>query len=183
MIENVTTKTTTLNKTSKVSVKLIATTAILAAMITIMTAYLFHIPVGANSGYIHFGDSLIYIAACLLPWPYAMIAASIGGGIADLLTAPVWTLATIIIKALITIPFSSKGNKIASPRNIIATVIAFLISGTGYYIAEAIMFGTKTALLTSLSGSLIQSGGSAIFFVLFAVTLDKIGFKKRFIGE
>ena len=34
----------------------------------------FHIPYGANGGYIHFGDALIYIAAHsfappVLPWP------------------------------------------------------------------------------------------------------------------
>lgn len=57
-------------------VKKLTFTALMAAMITIFTAYICHIPVGQNGGYIHFGDSLIYIAACLLPWPYAMTAGS-----------------------------------------------------------------------------------------------------------
>ena len=48
-----------------------------AAMITIMTAYLFHVPYGVNGGYIHFGDMLIYLAAVLLPKPYAIAAAAI----------------------------------------------------------------------------------------------------------
>lgn len=73
-------------------VKKLTFTALMAAMITIFTAYICHIPVGQNGGYIHFGDSLIYIAACLLPWPYAMTAAAIGGGMADLLTAPIGRL-------------------------------------------------------------------------------------------
>ena len=64
-------------------VKKLTFTALMAAMITIFTAYICHIPVGQNGGYIHFGDSLIYIAACLLPWPYAMTAAAIGGRFAD----------------------------------------------------------------------------------------------------
>ena len=92
-------------------VKKLTFTALMAAMITIFTAYICHIPVGQNGGYIHFGDSLIYIAACLLPWPYAMTAAAIGGGMADLLTAPIWAPATIIIKALISIPFTNKSDK------------------------------------------------------------------------
>ena len=98
-------------------VKKLTFTALMAAMITIFTAYICHIPVGQNGGYIHFGDSLIYIAACLLPWPYAMTAAAIGGGMADLLTAPIWAPATIIIKALISIPFTSKSDKIMTVRN------------------------------------------------------------------
>ena len=98
-------------------VKKLTFTALMAAMITIFTAYICHIPVGQNGGYIHFGDSLIYIAACLLPWPYAMTAAAIGGGMADLLTAPIWAPATIIIKALISIPFTNKSGLHRSHRN------------------------------------------------------------------
>ena len=41
----------------------IVTTGIFAAMITVMTAYICHIPYGANGGYIHFGDTMIYLAA------------------------------------------------------------------------------------------------------------------------
>ena len=164
-------------------------TALLAAMITIFTAYICHIPVGSNGGYIHFGDSLIYIGACLLPWPYAMVAAAIGGGLADLLTAPIWAPATIIIKMLISIPFSNKSNKIITVRNVISTIIAFVISASGYALAEAfITFGfTKQAFIGlpaiipfSVPGSCIQSGGSAIIFVILGLVLDKVGFKSRF---
>ena len=107
-------------------VKKLTFTALMAAMITIFTAYICHIPVGQNGGYIHFGDSLIYIAACLLPWPYAMTAAAIGGGMADLLT------------------------------------------------------GLIAIIPVSVLGSCIQSGGSAIIFVILGLVLDKIGFKRRF---
>lgn len=170
-------------------VKKLTFTALMAAMITIFTAYICHIPVGQNGGYIHFGDSLIYIAACLLPWPYAMTAAAIGGGMADLLTAPIWAPATIIIKALISIPFTNKSDKIVTVRNVVSTIIAFAISATGYAIAEAfITYGfTKHAFTgliaiipVSVPGSCIQSGGSAIIFVILGLVLDKIGFKRRF---
>ena len=75
--------------------KRMAVAGVFAALITIMTAYICHIPVPATGGYIHFGDGLIYIVACILPKPYAMLAAAIGGGVADLLTAPMWVLPTI----------------------------------------------------------------------------------------
>ena len=65
-----------------------AAAGLFAAMITVMTAYICHIPYGVNGGYIHFGDALIYLAAVFLPRPYALAAAAIGGGAADLLTAP-----------------------------------------------------------------------------------------------
>ena len=155
-------------------------TGIMAALITIMTAYICHIPIGVNGGYIHFGDSLIYLAAVVLPKPYAMAAAAIGGGLADLLTAPMWAPATIMIKLLITIPFTSQSTRIITPRNIIATVIAYLISGFGYFVAEYLLFGSWSVLLVSMLQNLIQSGGSALFFIIFGMALDKAGVKHKF---
>lgn len=170
-------------KTHDVSnVKTLTAAGVFTALITIMTAYICHIPVGTNGGYIHFGDSLIYLAAVLLPTPYSFLAAGIGGALADVLCgASLWAPATFIIKMLITIPFTGKKEKIVNARNIIGTVFAFLISGTGYFIAEAIIFGTKTAFISSMAGSLVQSGGSAICFILFGIALDKIGFKHKFL--
>ncbi len=169
-----------MNKTFKDSkVRLITMTGLMAAMTTIFTAYIFHIPVGANGGYIHFGDSIIYRAAAMLPMPYAMLVGALGGGIADLLTAPMWMIPTVIIKMLIVIPFSSRRNTIMSKRNLIAPIISFFISATGYYIAEAILFGTKTAIISAFSGSFIQSGGSALFFYLAAAAFDGAGVKRN----
>lgn len=153
------------------------TTALFAAMICITTAYIFHIPFGANGGYLHIGDSLIYLAAALLPAPYAMAAGAIGGAFADLLTAPVWAPATLIIKMLITIPLTSKKDKIIGIRNVIGVILAGVISFIGYYIADIVLFGTWGALIPSIIGSLAQSGGSAVIFILFGLTLDRMGFK------
>ena len=162
------------NAQSTSTVKKITATAVMAALTTLMTAYIFHIPVGVNGGYVHLGDTMIYLAAAFLPLPYA---GAIGGGLADLLTAPVWAPATIIIKMLICLPFSSKGKKLVTKRNVIALFLAFMISATGYYVAEGIMFGFTASFFTSVSGSIVQSGGSAIMFVIIGTALDKIGFK------
>lgn len=155
-------------------------TGIMAALITIMTAYVFHIPVGVNGGYVHFGDALIYLAAALLPKPYALAAAAIGGGLADLLTAPMWTPATVIIKMLIAVAFTNKAGKIIVPRNVVATIIAYFVSGLGYFVAEYILFGSWSVFLVSMSQSLIQSGGSAVFFIILGLAMDKMNVKKRF---
>lgn len=147
--------------------------AVLAAVITIMTAYVCHVPVGTNGGYVHFGDTFIYIAACMLPFPYAAAAAAIGAGLADLLTAPMWILPTIIIKTLICIPFTSKKSKMLCTRNVIAVFISAIISISGYAIAEGIMFGNWAASLVSLSGGFVQSGVSGILFIIAGALLDK----------
>lgn len=158
---------------------LIAMTGMFAALITVLTAYFVHIPVGTNGGYIHFGDAMIYVAAALLPAPYAMAAGAIGGGLADLLTAPMWAPATFVIKMLITLPFTSKKGKMLCRRNLIAPLISFVISAMGYFLAEGLLFGALPAFFASILGSVAQSGGSAVFFYLFAAALDRLHIKEK----
>jgi uncharacterized repeat protein (TIGR04002 family) len=158
----------------------LAMAGVMAALITLMTAYVCHIPIGANGGYVHFGDTLIYLAATILPRPYALAAAAIGGGLADVLTAPMWAPATIIIKMLLVLLFTNKASKIITIRNIIATVPAYLITGVGYFIAEYIIFEAEALLLVSMSQNLVQSLGSAVFFICLGIALDKAGLKDKF---
>ncbi|MDR3313641.1 MAG: TIGR04002 family protein [Oscillospiraceae bacterium] len=157
-------------------------TAVLAALIAVFTAYIGHIPLPGNAGYLHFGDALIFLAACLLPRPYAMVAAAIGGGLADLLTFPIYTIPTVIIKALIIVGFSSKRLKITDWRNLLALLPAFVISAVGYFAAQLILWPGQAAwrglLFTSFTGSLIQWGGSAVIFVALGFALDKTKIKK-----
>ncbi len=160
-------------------IKRMVIAAVFAALITLMTAYICHIPISATGGYIHFGDGLIYIVACLIPKPYAMLAAAIGGGVADLLTAPMWTLPTIIIKVLVTVPFTAKNKNIVNKRNILAVLLAYFISATGYFLAESLVFGYEVAFITSFGGSLIQSVGSVVLFVTLGLALDKVQVRKR----
>lgn len=166
-----------------VTLKYLVITALMAAMITVMTAYICHVPTGINEGYIHFGDVLIYIAAAILPTPYAMAAAAVGGGLADLLTAPAWAPATIMIKMLLTLSFTSKNSKLVNKRNIMAVIIGIAITVGGYFVAEGMMYGFTAALLISAVGNVIQSGGSALMFVLFGTALDRAHFKARFMKE
>lgn len=159
-------------------IKLLTLTGLMAAIITLFTAYIAHIPVGVNGGYIHLGDSLIYLSAALLPMPYAMAAGAIGGGLADLLTAPMWAPATVIIKILIVIPFTSHGKSILGKRNLIAPVIAMFITVIGYYIADVILFGKEAAFLISVSSNGLQGIGSAAVFYILGTALEKAGVKR-----
>ena len=70
-----------MEKTTQNKVKRICITGLMAALIAVATAFI-KMPTGINSGYLHFGDSMIYLAGCLLG-PWASLAAAIGGGIAE----------------------------------------------------------------------------------------------------
>ena len=157
---------------------LLAVTALFAGAITVMTAYMLHIPI-PTGGYIHLGDALIYLAACLLPLPYAAAAAAIGAGLADLLTAPMWVLPTLAIKAALVCLFTSGPERILCPRNLAAVVLAGVLSPAAYALAGCAMAGTLAAFLPQFLGTLVQGIGSGALFFVLAPALDGVKLKAR----
>ena len=153
-------------------------TALFASAITVMTAYILHIPI-PTGGYIHLGDALIYLAACLLPLPYAAAAAAVGAGLADLLTAPMWVLPTLVIKAVLVLFFTSKSERVLCPRNCAAVVMAGLFSPAAYALAGCAMAGTMTAFLPQFLGTLVQGIGSGALFLVIAPALDGVKLREH----
>ena len=169
---------------------LLTATALFIALITVGTAVI-QIPVG--NGYAHFGDSMIYLASCLLPGPCAIFAASAGAVIADLITGfAVYAPATAIIKALNALPFvlmriylkrKKKDDRILTWQISLMLVPTTLVTIFGYFIAEYIMFGQEFAVLSAVSGNWLQACGSLLIFLILAGALDKIKFKKKVITQ
>jgi len=119
----------------------------------------------------------------MLPQPYALAVGAIGAGVADLLTAPIWAPASIVIKILITLSFKSNG-KMLRRRNVTAALVAIPITVIGYYFAEVILFGNWKTPLVSMPFNAIQAFASFAVFLLIAAALDKMGIRtmmKRFL--
>ncbi|MFX0548997.1 TIGR04002 family protein [Hathewaya histolytica] len=166
---------------SSKNTKILVVTSMFAALICLTTAFLFHIPTGINGGYIHIGDAFIYLAAAILPKPYAMIAAAIGAGFSDAISpgGMVWVIPTMIIKPILVLFFTSKKNTIICKQNTYAVFIAGILGVIGYYLATGIMFGDfKIAIVSFLMGFL-QPIGSGIAFMLLGGALDKIKISKK----
>ena len=152
-------------------VSLMCTTGIFTALVFVVTAYL-HIP--TNNGYIHVGDGFIYLAACMLPWPYAMAVGAGGAFLADCLTGfAVWAPASVVIKALTALLFSRKGNKMINLRNLLMLLPAAALCAGGYYLYEGILYGNFAAPLAGIPTNLVQSVASAIVFVAVGHTFDR----------
>lgn len=164
----------------KIDIKKLVLTSLFAALICISIGFLFRIPTGFNNGYVHLGDVIIYLAATILPTHYAILAAAIGGGLADALTGGVlWIIPTIIIKSVIVLYFTSKNETILCKRNVIGVVFAGLTGWIGYYIAGGIISGNFIAALVMLPVEGIQPLASGIFFLILGRYLDKIEIKKK----
>lgn len=155
----------------KESVKNLALSGLMGALVLLFTAWL-HIPVG--KGYVHIGDAFIYLAAVLLPTPYALLTAIGGAVLADCLSGyALWAPASLIIKGLTVLLFTSKKAKLLNLRNGLAPVGAGVLCAGGYYLYEALLYGDYATPLLSVPGNLLQSLCSAVVFYLMAIALRK----------
>ena len=163
--------------------------AMFAAMIAVMTAFVqIKTPTG---GYVHLGDSMIYLAASFLPMPYAVAAAAIGGGIADLLVYPETIIYTVIIKAINAVFFSAKGDKLLTKRNALMTIPSGLVTVVGYSISKLIrqllagdsLHSATVNALWKIPENAIQAVASALIFIVIALALDKADIKKRMLRD
>ncbi len=162
-------------------IRLMCITGIFTALVFVVTAYL-HIP--TNNGYIHVGDGLIYLAACMLPLPYAMFVGAGGALLADCLTGyAVWAPGSVIIKAAAALLFFSKSKKIITLRNTLALLPATVVCAGGYYLYEALIYGNFISPLAGIPASLTQSVASAVLFVAAGLAVDKMKFKQKLNGE
>ena len=156
--------------------KRLVLSALLAASIFISIIFL-HVPNGFG-GVIHFGDALIFISAALLPFPYALFVAAIGAGMFNLVMVPIWLPFTIVIKPLMTLCFTVKGDTIlGSLRNIVGPFLGLTINTVLYFFANWILFTEYTAIAAA-PALLIQGFGSVIFYFIIAYVLDRISIKK-----
>ena len=161
----------------KDKIKFMCLAGVFTALVFVVTAYL-HIPI--NNGYIHIGDGIIYLAACLLPLPYGLAVGAGGALLADCLTGfAIWAPASVIIKALTTLLFSSKKDKIINLRNSLVLIPAAILCVGGYYLYEALIYGNFTAPLFSIPSNITQSIASSIFFVVVGITMDKMNVKSK----
>lgn len=156
---------------------LMCRTAVFTALVFVFTAYL-HIP--SHTGYTHVGDGFIYLAACLLPAPYAVFAGAVGAGLADLLSGyAIWAPGTVVIKAAAALLFTSRRDKLVTARNALMLLPASAICIGGYYLYEALITSNFVAPLAGIPGYITQSALSSALYLLLGFALDKLNLKSR----
>jgi len=121
----------------KNNLKLVCVTGVFTAIVFVFTAYI-HIP--SYTGYVHVGDGIIYLAASVLPLPYAVFIGAGGAALADCLSGfALWAPGSAIIKAATVFFFCRKSEKILNRKNLIALIPAAVICVGGYYLYESIV--------------------------------------------
>ncbi len=155
-------------------------TALFAALIFVVTAYLFHIPTPATGGYIHLGDAFLYLAASILPVPYAVAAGGIGEALSDGLTgSAVYALPTFLVKSVMVLFFTSSAKKVIVRRNLAACAAAGAVCIAGYYLTEVVLLHSFAAPVAEIPGNLIQAAASAAIYILLGRSFDRLKVKEH----
>ena len=171
---------------SKSKLHLLSLTSVFAALSAVFV-YFIHIP-NALGGYTHIGDAIVYLAAAILPSPYAAVSGAIGFGLADLLSGyPVYILPSALIRVLVVLCFTAKKDKLLCKRNYIALPLSFLITVGGYFITKYIIYQfinkmpevAITNAFASIPGNILQCVASSAVFIIVSLTLDKMNFKEK----
>lgn len=168
-----------MKKNSDLKLRIIVFTGLFAALVCVLT--MLHIPVG--NGYIHVGDSLIYLSSMLLPFPCGLIAGGIGGGLSDLFSGyPVYFLPTLIIKSinsLIVYIVAKRDGKIINVRSVLAVILSGAVTVLGYYLVAVILYGGFGSQLATIPGNIIQAVGSALIFIILGLAFDTAKLKEK----
>lgn len=148
--------------------KRLCQTAVLAALVFIITRFV-QIPIPC--GYATLGNTVILLAAVLLPGTPSILIAGIGSALADLLSFPIYALPTLVIKCLMVVVFHALGAK--NKRTILAAVVSLFIPVIGYALTGIVIYGFKPGL-TQIPGLLIEYALNLILFILLQKSVKTI---------
>lgn len=158
----------------KTNLKLLTYTALMTAFVFITTSVI-KIPVPFTNGYIHAGDTTIFLAGILLGPLYGAIAAGLGSALADLLGGYVhWVIPTLIIKASMGLLIGYFSSESRSQKNLlIGTLSVWLFALVGFIYTikntsiQAIITEVENASTAEIALDMVKS----LNFQLLAVAL------------
>lgn len=167
-------------------------TGLMMCLVTVATMFI-KVPIPFTQGYIHLGDSMIYLSILILGRKNGTIAAGVGSMLGDILGgyafwAP-WTLAIKALMAFIMGTFiehmANKGKiNIKTPGVCFIEIIGMILAGiemvVGYYVAASVMYGNWATPLLSIPWNIGQFVAGIAIASIIASALCKTSAKKYF---
>lgn len=126
----------------------IALSVVLAAAVTVSTM-LIRVPIPATTGYLNFGDIMIFVSGLLFGGGIGGFAGGVGSVVADILGFPAFAPYTLVIKGL----EGLLAGLIRDGKSVFRDVLGWAAGATamvlGYFVAEAYImgFGVSVALI------------------------------------
>jgi len=157
----------------KITTKQICLTAVAAAFTFVVTRFI-QIPIPL--GYFNIGNSIILSFCLLLPLPCGVGAAAIGSALADLTSYPVYTIPTLVIKAIfpllyyLLVRLPIKNNYL---KNLFAASVSTLIPLFGYTLTGCILYGFAAGV-AQFPGLLLEYVANLAIFAALIVPLGRV---------
>lgn len=166
----------------KITTKQLCITAVSMALVFAITRFI-QIPIPL--GYFNIGNSVILSCCLLLPASCGILAGSIGSGLADLTSFPVYTVPTLIIKFLMPLIFYKlydvlkalfigKFKSADLVSAVIAASVSTLVPLFGYTITGGILYGGFYAGLAQFPGLLLEYIANLIIFAILFTPISKL---------
>lgn len=152
------------------------------AMLTALACALTFFPkVPMGGGYVHFGDSIIYVTAIMLGPAAGAIVGAVGHGMADFLSGyAVFVIPTLIIKGVMGYVIGKiVHNHIDVKHYALGSLAALVIVTVGYFVAEIPLMGMETALISLLSSPIqwaMSMLASAVLIPIIMKNRNRLGF-------
>ena len=165
-------------------------TGIMMCLVMVATMTI-RIPVPFTQGYVHLGDTMIFLAVLVLGKRNATLAAGFGSGLADLLSgyayyAP-WTLAVKALMAFVVgaaLERMEKKGQLEEGHVSLPVLLAMFFGGlemtVGYYVAASLMHGNWYTPLFSVPGNIGQFAVGMVLAFILAKALYKTPARKYF---
>ena len=156
-------------------------TALIMGLVMLATST-FRIPVPMTQGYVHLGDTMIFLGVLVLGRRNGCLAAGIGSALADVLAgyaiyAP-WTLIIKGLMAFVMATFIGKTN--IRYKTIIGMVLAGIVMAAGYCIVDGVLAGNMAAGFIGLPANIGQFAVGMVLASALAAALYKTPAKKWF---
>lgn len=170
----------------------IVLTGLMMCLVTVATMFI-KVPVPFTQGYVHLGDSMIFLSALVLGKRNGVMAAGVGSALGDILGGyAFWAPWTLIIKGImaliigIFVEHMEKKGKVHSGNpgvnfmEIIGMTLAGLFMVAGYYVTEVVMYGNWMTPIPSILFNIGQFVVGMVLAVMVATALCKTSAKKFF---
>ncbi len=165
-------------------------TGLMMALIVVATIVI-PIPVPFGTGYIHFGDAMIFLSVLILGWKYGAIAAGVGSALADFIVGyAIWAPWTLFVKGIMAVvmglfiakSMQKPGRSIFGipVYQFVGMVLAGCFMVAGYYVAEGMIYGSFIVALAGIPWNIVQFIVGTVIATLLAAALYKTPAKKYF---
>ncbi len=165
----------------KISIKKLVMTGLVAALVMVGTM-LIQVPT-PTGGFIHIGDSMVYLSGILLGPVAGGLAAAMGSMLADLYSGyGIYAPATFVIKGLDALVVGYIYHKLLTQDSSVmkkmtvfgvAVFLGGLIMITGYLAYESVLRGFAAAF-TGIPGNIMQAVGGGVLAAPLVLALERV---------